>query len=291
MKTQAVSVYLWLTCVLMSVLHVSSFDINSSTDREALRQNFHKRALEYRQRRLDEIDTTNSTSAPSDAPSAAPTVAPLACRSTLEELNEISYIDYDADPAVKRVHYVCPGDYFRGTSDPNNPGFYIGGPDPFFARQNSEFRCGTAEEPSTDCNIIGGEWQVFIAAFFWSEPMTGVKFVGFNFETAFDGAVLGDHYGDVTFEDCTFKVCLFCLLSIVRHDRTYHTIPYLRFTQDFTSQFFSAMKTRLLDSLGLIFLSFDVAAWKLMILSQCFLLKRTLCKKPNPKALTEIFKL
>ena len=182
----------------------------------------------------DKLRQTLENEASSATVSRELQTAPPDCLSTDEEINSMLTSELRADPSSKRIYYVCPGDYYLGQFDPSAPGFFVGGLASFFSRANAEYRCGTAEEPSTDCYFYEGSFQVWITGSPFPEPHEAVKFVGFNFESALGFGVLGDRPGDVTFEDCSFNVSRQCDTYVptrsMRYLSTYHMFTNLLYT-------------------------------------------------------------
>lgn len=144
------------------------------------------------------------------------------CFDDLDDIRDLEFAVTSV--AEKRVYYICPGDIVLGQQDPNNPGGFIGGSGPFYTRMNAEYRCGTASQPSTDCFILNGNWQVIAFDGFWLGAHMNVRFVGITFESAIQGAFLGGMVGDITFEDCSFNVS--CLCECMPLTKVYCTIRF-----------------------------------------------------------------
>ena len=115
-----------------------------------------------------------------------------------------------ADPSQVTTYTLCPNTVFDIGRLDGMDGDVVDGMAPLVARSNSHYICGDDGSVSNSCVFRGGQVQVFSSYAYFSESTTNCLIKGVTFESSDGaGASLGN-VGEITFEDCIFKVCSRC---------------------------------------------------------------------------------
>ena len=111
-----------------------------------------------------------------------------------------------ADTSEVTTYTLCPNTVFDIGRLDGLDGTVVGGMAPLVARSNTHYVCGENGSVADNCVFRGGQVQVFSSFSFFSESTTDCLIKGMTFEDANGaGASLGN-VGDITFEDCIFRV-------------------------------------------------------------------------------------
>jgi hypothetical protein len=128
----------------------------------------------------------------------------------LTSIASVELRDRYTDTSVERTYIMCPdtvymvGDFIAGNIPP-----FSGGDAFFQPRPNVRIICGEDGSSANNCTIIGGTVHVAASTIVsMTESPTNVVFQGLTFADTSRYSFWGNMPGDITFNDCIFKVCL-----------------------------------------------------------------------------------
>jgi hypothetical protein len=162
------------------------------------------------------------TGLPSESPSSLPSVSSLPTASAVPTLYEsavptirtecytnltLLFEDQkETNSFVQKTFTLCPDTTFDvGFSDSNGECCFDG-MRYLSARKNTRFQCGEDGSSDNNCIITGGESHVVYVSLIDDEDGDNVEFAGITFVDAKLVTLFLGNAGDITFEDCIFRV-------------------------------------------------------------------------------------
>ena len=113
-----------------------------------------------------------------------------------------------ADPAQEHVYKICPNTVIDVGSPDDSGDCCINGDYSLFLRTKSTVQCGDFGRVQDNCVLRGGNSQIFyVGTIFGDDMAESVKVKGLTFESAEFVSVALANRGDITFENCLWKVC------------------------------------------------------------------------------------
>jgi hypothetical protein len=85
-------------------------------------------------------------------------------------------------------------------------GGVVNGMAPLVVRSNTHYVCGDDGSSANSCVLRGGQVQALSSYGMFSEAATNCLFKGITFQNATGAGASLANVGDVTFDDCIFKV-------------------------------------------------------------------------------------
>jgi hypothetical protein len=151
---------------------------------------------------------------PTEAPTIA-TMPPTGEGGCYYSLDDVYFLISDDDVLFQQKRFViCPGSVL-------DVGFLVPGvgidqgQSPLVPRSNTEFLCGEDGKSENNCVIKGGDFGLIAVPVFFRQDLSvnNVLVKGFTFEGQVQYAAFVATAGDITFEDCVFRVS--CVLGLL----------------------------------------------------------------------------
>lgn len=149
--------------------------------------------------------TGTPTAAPADNTTMAPTIFELPeCFTNTTLLFEAQE---RKDPFVEQKYIICPNTVMNIGDFDQNFDCCVDGDFSLFVRSRSIIQCGEDGSSANNCTLVGGNTQMFSLGSIYSDVFsTGMIVRGLTFQSADFTSVSLLQQGDITFEDCIFKV-------------------------------------------------------------------------------------
>ena len=141
------------------------------------------------------------------------------CFTNMTEIYEITRDDSLLN--VPKRFVICPGTTVNLARLVPGEGF-TDGQSPIIPRSNTEYLCGEDGASKNNCKLVGGDFGVIAVPVFFRQDtqVKNVKIKGFTFKGQKQYHSFSAYPGDITFEDCIFKVSE-VLLSLL----FFHSLP------------------------------------------------------------------
>lgn len=138
-------------------------------------------------------------------------LVPTACGQCLTTIAAVKLRDQYTDTSLPRTYNLCPNTVYQvGTFVAGDIPPFSGGDAFFTPRPNVQVLCGDDGSSANNCTIIGGTVHVAASTIVgMTEPPTNVVFSGLTFAETNRYSFWGNMPGDITFNDCIFKVSQF----------------------------------------------------------------------------------
>lgn len=135
-------------------------------------------------------------------------IVPNVCGQCLTSIASVELRDQYSDTSEPRTYIMCPNTVYEvGTFVAGNIPPFTGGDAFFQPRPNVHIQCGDDGSSANNCTVIGGTLHVSASTIAgMTEPPTNVTFTGLTFADTNRYSFWGNMPGDITFEDCIFKV-------------------------------------------------------------------------------------
>lgn len=119
-------------------------------------------------------------------------------------------------PAQEHVYKICPNTVVNVGRMDGSGDCCIDGDYSLFLRNKSTVQCGDFGRVEDNCVLSGGTTQLFFVPNLFGDGMAeNVKVKGLTFQNAEIVSVTLANQGDITFDDCLWKVCATSLCIVI----------------------------------------------------------------------------